>query len=196
MCHDTIEGMRQTPISTGADVVLANHLVPEQPTLFFFYKPSSMLEQQFFDDVQKTLKDKPIGLKAIHLKTGDEPIAKKNEITATPMALIFDRRGRQTGKATTPEEIAKLMRQANDLARIDWITDAADPRFEMLKKMGAPFKAPQQIPGILRTMSAKPEAMVMIQELSSLMQFNDGFLPRKQKEMIATYVSGLNRCKY
>jgi hypothetical protein len=38
--------------------------------------------------------------------------------------------------------------------------------------------------------------MGLVQELASLMHFSDGFLPRKQKEMIATYVSGLNRCKY
>ena len=56
--------MKQTPISTGADVVLANYLVPEQPTIIVFYKPSSMLEQQFFEGLQAQLKDKPVGLKA------------------------------------------------------------------------------------------------------------------------------------
>jgi hypothetical protein len=191
--------MRQTPLSTGADVVLANHLVPEQPTVIVFYKPSSMLEQQFFEGLQAQVsarKEKFVGLKAVHLKTGDEPIAKKNEITTTPMAIVFDRRGRQTGKATTPDAITKFMQQAADLARIDWVTEASDARFQEIKKMGAPFQVPQQIPGILRTMSAKPEAMILVQEIASLMQFSDGFLPRKQKEMIATYVSGLNRCKY
>ncbi len=188
--------MRQTPLSTGADVALANHLVPEQPTIFFFYRPSSMLEQQFFEGVQQQFKDKPIGLKVIHLKTGEEPIAKKYEITTTPSALIFDRRGRQTGKATTPEELTALTRKAADVARIDWVMELTDPRFEALKKMGAPFRAPQQIPGIMRTMSPKPEAMGLVQELASLMHFRDGALTRRQKELVATYVSALNRCKY
>ena len=188
--------MQQTPISTGADVVFANHLVPEQPTIFFFYKPSSMLEQQFFDDLQRQFKDKPVGLKAITLKTGDEPVAQKNEITATPMALIFDRRGHLTGKASNPDELAKLSRQAGDVARIDWVSEATDPRFELIKKMGAPFKSPQQIPGIMRTMSLKPEAMAMVQQLAGMMHFSDGALTRRQKELVATYVSALNRCKY
>ena len=188
--------MRQTPLSTGADVALANHLVPEQPTIFFFYRPSSMLEQQFFEGVQQQFKDKPIGLKVVHLKTGEEPIAKKYEITTTPSALIFDRRGRQTGKATTPEELTELTRKAADVARIDWVTELTDPRFEALKKMGAPFRAPQQIPGIMRTMSPKPEAMGLVQELASLMHFREGALTRRQKELVATYVSALNRCKY
>ena len=196
MRHGTIAGMRQTPLSTGADVVLANHLVPEQPTVFFFYKPSSLLEQQFYEGVQKQLEGKPVALKVIHLKTGDEPIAKKNEITATPMALIFDRRGRQTGKAANPDELMKFIRAASDVARIDWVMDTADPHFDTLKKLGMPFKTPQQIPGIMRTMSVKPEAMVMVQQLAGMMHFSDGALTRRQKELVATYVSALNRCKY
>ena len=188
--------MKQTPISTGADVVLANYLVPEQPTIIVFYKPNSMLEQQFFEGLQAQLKDKPVGLKAVHLKTGEEPIARKNEIAATPMALVYDRRGRQTGKATTPEEILTFVRQAVDVARIDWVTEATDPRFEMIKRMGAPFKSPQQIPGIMRTMSLKPQAMGLVQQLAGLMHFSDGALTRRQKELVATYVSALNRCKY
>lgn len=188
--------MRQTPLSTGADVVLANHLVPEQPTVFFFFKPSSLLEQQFYEGVQKQLEGKPVALKVIHLKTGDEPIAKKNEITATPMALIFDRRGRQTGKAANPDELMKFIRAASDVARIDWVMDTADPHFDALKKLGMPFKTPQQIPGIMRTMSVKPEAMVMVQQLAGMMHFSDGALTRRQKELVATYVSALNRCKY
>ncbi|MCX6367885.1 MAG: carboxymuconolactone decarboxylase family protein [Armatimonadetes bacterium] len=188
--------MRQTPLSTGADVVFTDHLTPEQPTIFFFYRPSSTMEQQYFEGIQAQLKGKPVGLQVIHLKTGEEPIAKKNEIVTTPTALIFDRRGRLTGKATNPDELMMLARQAGDVARIDWLTDPADPRFEALRKMGMPFKSPQQIPGIMRTMSLKPEAMAMVQQLAGMMHFADGALTRRQKELVATYVSALNRCKY
>lgn len=177
-------------------MVLTDHLTPEQPTIFFFYRPSSTMEQGFFDELQKQYKDKPVGLKAIALKTGDEPIAKKHEITTTPSALIYDRRGRQTGKATTPDELAALIRKAADVARVDWVMETTDPRFEALKKLGAPFRAPQQIPGIMRTMSPKPEAMVLVQQLAGMMHFADGALTRRQKELVATYVSALNRCKY
>jgi hypothetical protein len=196
MGYGTIAGMGQTPISTGAEVVFANHLVPEQPTIFFFYRPSSTMEQQYFDEVQRQYKDKPVGVKAIHLRAGDEPVAVKNGIISTPSALIFDRRGRQVGKATTPQELMELVGKASTIARIDWVTEATDPRFEALKKMGMPFKTPQQIPGIMRTMSQKPEALMMVQQLAGIMHFSDGALTRRQKELVATYVSGLNRCKY
>jgi hypothetical protein len=59
-----------------------------------------------------------------------------------------------------------------------------------------PFKSAKQIPGIMRTMSPKPESMALVQELASMMHFSDGALTRRQKELVATYVSGLNRCKY
>lgn len=184
------------PVSTGAEIVFTNYLVPEQPTVFFFYRPDSSMEQQYFSDIQKQFAGREIGLKAIHLKSGDEPIAKKNEITTTPSALVYDRRGRLTGKATNPEELMQLVRKASEIARIDWVTEPTDPRFEALKKLGAPFRSPQQIPGIMRTMSPKPEAMVLVQELAGLMHFSEGALTRRQKELVATYVSGLNRCKY
>ena len=184
-----------SPVSTGAEIVFTNHLVPEQPTVFFFYRPGSMMEQQLFDGVRGQLKDSTIGLKAVHLTTGDEPIAKKNEITTTPSALIYDRRGRLTGKATGPQELMALINKANSVARIDWVTEDTDPRFVALQKL-MPFKSAKQIPGIMRTMSPKPEAMAMVQELASMMHFSDGALTRRQKELVATYVSGLNRCKY
>lgn len=187
--------MGQTPISTGAEVVFANHLVPEQPTVFFFYRPGSMMEQQLFESVQAQLKDRSVALKAIHLTTGDEPIAKKNEITTTPSALIYDRRGRLTGKATGPQELMALIGKATSVARIDWVTEDTDPRFEALQKL-MPFKSAKQIPGILRTMTPKPEALAMVQNVATLMHFSDGALTRRQKELVATYVSGLNRCKY
>jgi alkylhydroperoxidase/carboxymuconolactone decarboxylase family protein YurZ len=48
----------------------------------------------------------------------------------------------------------------------------------------------------MRTMSLEPDVMMTVQSVAGKMHFSDGALPRRQKEMIAAYVSALNKCKY
>ena len=48
---------------------------------------------------------------------------------------------------------------------------------------------------ILKTMSLRPDFLAAIEAASS-MHFTDGALTRAQHEMIASYVSALNRCRY
>jgi hypothetical protein len=51
------------------------------------------------------------------------------------------------------------------------------------------------VPEILRTMSLRPDFLQAI-DAASQMHFTDGALSRAQHEMIASYVSALNRCRY
>jgi hypothetical protein len=51
------------------------------------------------------------------------------------------------------------------------------------------------VPEILRTMSLRPDFLAAIDSASQL-HFTDGALSRAQHEMIASYVSALNRCRY
>jgi hypothetical protein len=51
------------------------------------------------------------------------------------------------------------------------------------------------VPSILQTMSLRPDFLAAIDEASRL-HFTDGALSRAQHEMIASYVSALNRCRY
>jgi hypothetical protein len=51
------------------------------------------------------------------------------------------------------------------------------------------------VPEILRTMSLRPDFLIAIDQASNL-HFTDGALTRAQHEMIASYVSALNRCRY
>jgi hypothetical protein len=184
------------PISTGKEIVLSENLTPEQPTLFFFYKPNSTLEKAFVADIQKQTLGKPVGVKFIALKTGEEPIAKQYEITETPTVIVMDRRGRQTVKTNKPDEIAAAVRKAADVARIAWLEDE-DAAFPEVQKMAPfPLKSAKQIPSIMRTMSLKPEIMIGIQNIAQEMHFADGALIRREKEMIAAYVSALNKCRY
>jgi hypothetical protein len=48
---------------------------------------------------------------------------------------------------------------------------------------------------ILQTMSLRPDFLAAIQAASRL-HFTDGALSRAQHEMIAAYVSAINRCRY
>jgi len=51
------------------------------------------------------------------------------------------------------------------------------------------------VPEILRTMSLRPDFLAAI-DRASVLHFTDGALTRAQHEMIASYVSALNRCRY
>ncbi len=51
------------------------------------------------------------------------------------------------------------------------------------------------VPEILRTMSLRPDFLAAI-DAASTMHFTDGALTRAQHEMVASYVSALNRCRY
>jgi len=53
----------------------------------------------------------------------------------------------------------------------------------------------ERVPDILQTMSHRPDFLAAIMEASRL-HFSDGALTRAQHEMIASYVSALNRCHY
>ncbi|HKW71906.1 MAG TPA: hypothetical protein VJQ08_03680 [Candidatus Dormibacteraeota bacterium] len=51
------------------------------------------------------------------------------------------------------------------------------------------------VPEILRTMSLRPDFLSAIDQASRL-HFSDGALTRAEHEMIASYVSALNHCRY
>ena len=72
--------------------------------------------------------------------------------------------------------------------------DATGPLAEMYATSKAQSIA-HVVPEILRTMSLRPDFLIAIDE-ASRMHFSDGALTRAQHEMIASYVSALNRCRY
>jgi hypothetical protein len=80
------------------------------------------------------------------------------------------------------------------MARIKWVSET-DPEAETVYRMMGGGKRP--VAGIMKTMSLQPEWMEMVARLAGTAHFSTNTkLPRRTKEMIATYVSAINHCKF
>jgi hypothetical protein len=82
------------------------------------------------------------------------------------------------------------------MARITWVEDgdATGELAELYRELKT-RSARGNVPDILRTMSIRPDFLRAIDQASRL-HFTDGALSRAEHEMIASYVSALNRCHY
>ena len=86
------------------------------------------------------------------------------------------------------------------MPRIGWIEERdaqgqlAD-LFAASRAGSVPGVPRKNVPDIIHTMSYRPDFMAAIIAASRL-HFSDGALTRAQHEMIASYVSALNRCHY
>lgn len=83
------------------------------------------------------------------------------------------------------------------MPRIDWIEepDAAGE----IAAVYAEYQAAtgrEYVPQILKCFSQRPDFLRQVMAFSNTVHFSDGHLDRRTKEMIATLVSGLNRCPY
>lgn len=80
---------------------------------------------------------------------------------------------------------------------IAWV-DEADATGELAELYHAQSVARGRdfVPGILKCFSQRPDFLRQVIEFSQTVHFSDGHLSRTRKEMIATFVSGLNRCPY
>jgi hypothetical protein len=82
------------------------------------------------------------------------------------------------------------------VARIAWIEDDnATGEIADLYNRLRKTSMRGNVPDILKTMSLRPDFLRAIDEASKL-HFTDGALTRAEHEMIASYVSALNRCHY
>lgn len=53
-----------------------------------------------------------------------------------------------------------------------------------------------RVPYVLKCFSLRPDFLEQVYRFSYGLQFADGYLTRRQKELIGTYVSSLNECPY
>lgn len=54
----------------------------------------------------------------------------------------------------------------------------------------------RQVPGIIKCFGARPDFLKKVIEFGNTVHFSPGHLERRQKELIASYVSFLNECDY
>src|SRR5580692_7107552 len=54
----------------------------------------------------------------------------------------------------------------------------------------------KEVPGIIKCFGARPDFLKQVVDFSNTVHFSEGHLIRRHKEMIASYVSFLNRCPY
>ena len=84
------------------------------------------------------------------------------------------------------------------MARIGWVED--ENATGLVAEVYAAWKAANpgrpRMPDILKCFSLRPDFLRQVVDFSYPLHFSDGHLTRQVKEMIATYVSGLNACRY
>lgn len=82
------------------------------------------------------------------------------------------------------------------MARIRWIEeDGATGDLAAIYERQRQVMPGGMVPDIVKTMSLRPDFLAGISQATRL-HFTDGALSRAQHEMIASYVSALNRCHY
>ena len=84
------------------------------------------------------------------------------------------------------------------MARIRWVeeVEASGEVAAAYADWMAAHPGRPAIPGILKCLSLRPDLFRAMDDLSQRLHVSDGHLTRRVKEMIATYVSGLNHCPY
>lgn len=84
------------------------------------------------------------------------------------------------------------------MARIAWVEDddAEGDLADIYSAWKQANPGRPHFPEILKCMSARPEMLQGVMSLSDSIHFSDGHLTYRTKEMIATYVSAINECRY
>jgi hypothetical protein len=89
---------------------------------------------------------------------------------------------------STPEKYATKIRITEDAEATGEVAAAYD-----FWRAGS---GRNQVPGIIKCFGARPDFLRQVVEFSNKVHFSEGHLSRRHKEMIASYVSYLNRCPY
>ena len=84
------------------------------------------------------------------------------------------------------------------MAFIEWVEDgdATGRTAEIYSSWRARNPGRQGIPDILKCFSPRPDVLETVMRFSDELHFSTGHLDRRVKEMLATYVSALNACRY
>lgn len=180
-------------LSEGKEAVLVDRLKPEVTNVVLFYRPDNAEEAELAEALRKRVTgERKVAVKWVRLKSADAPIARQYEVATTPQAFVYDRNKNLLGKAGTFTEIGMLVGKGTKVARLKWVDEADPTAAEVYRAFGG---GTRPVPEIMKTLSLKPGAMELVHQLSRY-HFTDGFLSVRYHELIASYVSALNKCKY
>lgn len=178
-------------VSRGEPLDIRKNLAPESPTVFLFRAPGDAAGAELLARlVERAGKDGKIALRVIETAGVDSSAAKSAGVTAFPEALVYNRHGALVGRGGTWEAVEPHLAKALKTPRIKWI-ETDDPDAE--KAYGGKGA---MVADIGKTMSLRPELLKGIMRVANQAHFSKGFLDVKTKEMIASYVSALNECRY
>jgi uncharacterized peroxidase-related enzyme len=184
-----------------------------RPTYVLFQNSTSTLERQFLVSLRRDgpARDRD-DIRVVLLNSLDGPIAHRFGVRETPTLLALEPGGREISRRVGPEAITATL-AANAAGRqsalgagsspatcqvwrgprLRWVEES-DPRARRVYRR---FAGGQWgVPDIFKTMSLRPELMEKALDLSEIGHFSDGFLDRRTKERIATFVSALNGSHY
>jgi hypothetical protein len=84
------------------------------------------------------------------------------------------------------------------MARIRWVneSEATGAIGDVYAAWMAANPGRAEIPGILKCLSLRADLLAGVIDVSDRVHFAEGHLSRRLHEMIATFVSALNRCSY
>lgn len=198
----------QPPVSTQSDALAESlHISrgnrfdrvftaqPNVPNVTVFYNPDSPSDRALVADfVGRRRASDQVGLHLVAVRSVGAPACVQYAIKSLPTILVHDRFDHELARSSDPAVVFPAILKALSTARLAWIDERSPEAAETYKNLGG-GKFP--VPSILKTMSLRPEWMETFDQLSRVSIFADNTaLPRRLKEMIATYVSGINRCKY
>jgi hypothetical protein len=181
-------------ISRGERFELSRARVKEMTTLVLFIQETSTMENELIAELQKAgSANTKLAVRIVRLSSTDDPAAKQHEVAATPFAIVLDRFGKELARTGSPDEIRAAVRKGSLMARLPWI-DEDDPKAKEFYRAPEPALK-RGIPGIVKTYSLRPEVFQIFNLMSSV-HFSDGFLKRREHEIVASYVSALNDCMF
>jgi len=197
-------------ISTGEQISLRPHLRAQGPTLFAFYMTASALER---DAVTRLEREKGLreGARRIALESLDTPVARQFRIVETPTFMVCDAAGRMLLRSSRPDAVERLLPAhaagqdrtvvrpvvpacpLSTAPRLAWVKESS-PLARRVYRHWRGGRVP--VPDIYKAMSLRPDLMERVADLTDRAHFQSGYLRPRTKELIATYVSSLNRCSY
>jgi uncharacterized peroxidase-related enzyme len=194
-------------------------LDPRRPTFVLFESGASRLERQFLAGLRAPAAGGSPGpargrddFRVVLLESLAAPTARRLAIRETPTLLALAPDGREISRRVGPEAITAALAASAPAAsppraalptgascrlwhgpRLRWVEESDSRARRVYRRFGGGRYA---VPDIFKAMSLRPELMEKVLDLSEMGHFSDGYLDRKTKERIATYVSALNGSHY